>query len=189
MIERTAPDVDPRRFASFGPHSVLHAPVVSIPNPAGVHVGSWVSIGSYSVIEALVPERGVTVHIADGVYIGHFLRLTAMTEVRIGAEAMLSDRVYVADTGHEYRDVTVPIKRQPLLDGRRVEIGAGAWVGIGAVIVGDVRIGTNAVVAANSVVREDVPDFAVVAGDPARVIRYHDGETWASTGRDHPALD
>lgn len=180
MPEPPHPDVDTTAFASFGPHSVLHAPVLSIPNPGGVHVGSWVNIGSYAVIEALVPDRGVTVHIADGVYIGHFLRLSAMAEVTIGAEAMLSDRVYVSDTGHEYQDISVPIKRQPLLDGRRVEIGAGAWVGIGAVIVGDVRIGTNAVVAANTVVRHDVPDFAVVAGDPARIIRYHDGERWAA---------
>ncbi|MGY6500620.1 MAG: acyltransferase [Acidimicrobiales bacterium] len=181
MAEHPHPPVDPDNFAAFGPHSVIHAPVLSVPNPSGVHVGSWVNIGSYAVIEALVPERGVTVHIDDGVYIGHFLRLTAMTEVRIGAEAMLSDRVYVSDTGHEYDDITIPIKRQPLLDGRRVEIGAGAWIGIGAVIVGNIRIGTNAVVAANSVVREDVDDFTVVAGDPARVIRRHDGSEWEWT--------
>lgn len=176
-----------RGFASFGPHSVLHEPVVSLVNPGGIAVGSWVSIGAYAVIEALVPDRGVTVQIDDGAYLGHFLRLSAMTSVHIGAEALVSDRVYISDTGHTYEDPTVPIKRQGLRDGRRVAIGEGCWIGIGAVIVGDVTIGRNAVVAANSVVRGDVEPCTVVAGDPARVVRRYDGERWWSTPSPFPA--
>ena len=165
-------------FAAFGPYSELGRPTVSIPNPAGIHIGAFVKIGAFAVIESLVAERGVTVRIEDGAYIGNFARITAVGEVVIGAEAMLSDRVYVSDTGHVYEDVSRPIKRQGLRDGRRVEVGRGAWVGIGAAIVGNVRIGENAVVAANTVVRSDVPDCTVVAGNPAQVVRRHDGQTW-----------
>jgi acetyltransferase-like isoleucine patch superfamily enzyme len=165
-------------FAAFGPYSELGQPAVSIENPAGIHIGAFVNIGAFAVIESLVPERGVSVRIEDGAYIGHFPRITAVGEVVIGREAMLSDRVYVSDTGHIYEDVTQPIKRQGLRDGRRVEIGRGAWVGVGAAIVGNVRIGENAVVAANTVVRSDVPDFTVVAGNPAQVVRRHDGDAW-----------
>jgi acetyltransferase-like isoleucine patch superfamily enzyme len=172
------PPADLPPFAAFGPYSEIGRPAVCIDNPGGVHIGAFVKIGAYAVIEALVPERGVTVRIEDGAYIGNFPRITAVGEVVIGEEAMLSDRVYVSDTGHVYEDVTQPIKRQGLRDGRRVEIGRGAWVGIGAVIVGNVRIGENAVVAANTVVRQDVPDFPVVAGNPAHVVRQHDGESW-----------
>lgn len=167
-------------FAAFGPHSVLHEPVVSLVNPAGVHVGSWVNIGAYAVIEALVPERGITVRIGDGAYLGNFLRLSAATSVDIGAEALISDRVYISDTGHRYEDPSVPIKRQGLRDGRRVTIGAGAWLGVGSVVVGDVTIGENAVIAANTVVRGDVEARTVVAGDPAQVVRRYDGERWWS---------
>lgn len=166
------------RFASFGAYSEIGAPSTSIVNPEAIHVGTFVKIGKHAVIEALVPERGIGVRIEDGAYIGHFPRITAVGEVVIGEEAMLSDRVYVSDTGHIYEDVTQPIKRQGLRDGRRVEIGRGAWLGIGAVVVGNVRIGENAVVGANTVVREDVPDFTVVAGNPAEVVRRHDGERW-----------
>lgn len=165
-------------FAAFGPYSVLHEPAVSIVNPAGIWIGSWVNIGAYAVLEALVPERGVTVRIGDGTYIGHFLRLTAVGGVHIGDEALISDRVYISDTNHIYEDVSQPIKRQGLRDGRTVEIADGAWLGIGAVVVGGVRVGRNAVVAANAVVRADVPDFTVVAGNPAEVVRRHDGERW-----------
>jgi acetyltransferase-like isoleucine patch superfamily enzyme len=169
-----------REFAAFGDVSVIHEPVLSIVNPSGISIGSWVNIGAYAVIEALMPERGVTVRIDDGAYLGNFLRLTAMNEVHIGSESMISDRVYISDTGHHYEDITIPIKRQPLRDGRSVRIGEGAWIGIGAVIVGDITIGRNAVVAANSVVRDDVPDHTVVAGDPAVVVRHHSDGGWRS---------
>lgn len=179
--------VDPDSFASFGPYSELGEPTVSIVNPGCIHVGTFVKIGAYAVIEALVPDRGVTVRIDDGAYIGHFPRITAVGSVVIGEEAMIADRVYISDTGHIYEDVTQPIKRQGLRDGRRVEIGRGAWVGIGAAIVGNVRIGENAVVGANAVVREDVPDFTIVAGNPAQVVRRHDGERWEWTEPRPPA--
>jgi serine acetyltransferase len=169
-------------FAAFGPCSEISAPVVSVVNPGGISIGAFVKVGAYAVIEALVPERGVTVRIADGAYIGHFPRITAVGEVVIGEEVMIADRVYLSDTGHVYEDVTQPVKRQGLRDGRRVEIGRGAWIGIGAAIVGDVRIGENAVVGANAVVRDDVPGFTVVAGNPAQVVRRHDGERWQWAG-------
>ena len=165
-------------FAAFGGYSVLEQPVLAIVNPECVSIGVAVHIGAYAVIEALVPESGVTVQIDDRAYIGHFLRLTAVGGVHIGADAMLSDRVYVSDTSHLYEDVTQPIKVQGLRDGRHVEIGEGAWVGIGAAICGNVRIGRNAIVGANAVVHRDVPDFTVVAGNPAVVVRRHDGDAW-----------
>lgn len=179
--------VDPSEFAHFGEYSVIREPAVSIVNPGGISVGTWTNIGSYAVIEALVPERGVTVEIGDNVYIGHFFRLTSVNGVTIATEAMIADRVYISDTNHIYEDVTQPIKRKGLRDGRRVIVDEGAWIGIGAVVCGNVRIGRNAVVGANAVVREDVPPYTVVAGNPAVVVRRHDGDTWRSAvdfGRD-----
>lgn len=178
--------VDTSAFAAFGPYSEIGAPAISIVNPGGIEVGTFVKIGSFAVLEALVPERGVTLRIGDGAYVGHFPRITAVGEVVIGEEAMIADRCYISDTNHIYEDVTEPIKRQGLRDGRRVEIGRGAWLGIGAVVCGDVRIGENAVVGANAVVRDDVPDFTVVAGNPAQVVRRHDGEQWRWTGPKGP---
>ncbi len=179
-MDESHPDLP--AFAAFGACSELGVPTVSVVNPESVRVGAFVKIGAYAVLEALVPERGVTLHIADGVYIGNFARITAVGEVVIGEEAMVADRVYLSDTGHIYEDVTQPVKRQGLRDGRRVEICRGAWIGIGAVVCGDVRIGENAVVGANAVVREDVPDLTVVAGNPAQVVRRHAGDRWHWTG-------
>jgi acetyltransferase-like isoleucine patch superfamily enzyme len=55
---------------------------------------------------------------------------------------------------------------------RDTRVGSDVWIGTGAMILGGVEIGDGAVVAAGAVVVEDVPPFAVVAGNPASVLRY-----------------
>ena len=63
-----------------------------------------------------------------------------------------------------------PVFRQPVTS-RGIEIGDDVWIGSHAVVVDGVRIGSHAVVGAGSVVTRDVPDWAVVAGNPARIVR------------------
>ena len=52
-----------------------------------------------------------------------------------------------------------------------VEIGNDVWIGFNATILSGVRIGDGAVIAAGAVVAEDVPPYAIVAGNPARIVR------------------
>jgi maltose O-acetyltransferase len=52
-----------------------------------------------------------------------------------------------------------------------VRLRTDCWIGIGAVILPGVTIGRNAVIAANAVVRQDVPDYTVVGEIPARILR------------------
>ncbi|MEL4482925.1 CatB-related O-acetyltransferase [Shewanella algae] len=55
---------------------------------------------------------------------------------------------------------------------RKTVIGHDVWIGSRVTIIGGIKIGNGSVIAAGSIVTKDVPDFAVVAGIPARVIRY-----------------
>ncbi len=172
------------RLSHFGKGSRIEEPVLVLSNPAGIWIGDNVTIGSYAVLEANAPHGRRVLSIGNDTYIGYFARVTAATEVRIGAHVLISDRVYVSDTGHNYEDTTTWISHQGLRSGRHVEICDGAWIGIGAVIVGNVRVGIGAVVGANSLVQTDVPDYSVVVGNPARVVRHYDGENWRSRDRD-----
>jgi maltose O-acetyltransferase len=58
--------------------------------------------------------------------------------------------------------------------GADIHVGSRSWIGAGAMVLSGVRVGEGAVVAAGAIVTRDVPDYAVVAGVPAKVIRYRD---------------
>jgi serine O-acetyltransferase len=103
----------------------------------------------------------VRADIAPGLYIGHFKSIYVGPGVRIGAECNIGQMCFVSAAGPGFPPGTPVV-------GNRVYLGVGCKV-MGPVIVGnDVAIGANAVVLAN------VPDRAVVVGNPAKVIS-HDG--------------
>ena len=58
------------------------------------------------------------------------------------------------------------------LESRADVVGKGASIGSNATILSNIRIGENAIVGAGSVVTKDVPPIAIVAGNPARILRY-----------------
>ena len=106
--------------------------------------------------------------------IGDFSRVTANSrilvkkEIRIGSHTQISWDVQIMDTDfhHIYdSDGNTKVNTKP------VTIGNNVWVGSRVTIMKGVTIGDNAVIAAGSVVTRDVPRLALVAGNPARVIR------------------
>lgn len=177
-FRKPPPGIGTAGFAHFGERSVLAEPVLGVPNPTGIWIGDDVDIRPHAFLEALAPRGDVVLRIGDGTYVGPFCRITAIGGVEIGAKVLIADRCYISDSGHEYEDVDRPIIDQGMRHGRKVVIGDGAWLGVGAVVVGEVTIGRNSVVGANSVVRSSVPDFTVVAGDPAVPIRQFADGRW-----------
>ena len=94
--------------------------------------------------------------------------------VTIGARSEFGRHVFInraASVGHDCRLASYVSLAPGVTMGAHVEAGRGAFVGIGAVVLPEVRIGANAVVAAGSVVTTNVPERALVRGNPARVIR------------------
>ncbi len=82
--------------------------------------------------------------------------------------------VKILARGHDYRFFDK--ERQTKITEKPIHIKRGAWIASGAIILGGVCVGKYAVIAAGSVVVKDVPDYAVVAGNPAKIIKYIDRE-------------
>lgn len=133
---------------------------------ATVHLGRWSWIGHDCKIRAHEGE----VRIGAKSVLGQECTISAFQHVSIGNECILADRVMLIDFDHGIVDVERPIRLQGIYK-RDVRIGSNVWVGYGACVLRGVSVGDNSVVGTGAVVTKDVPDNAVVAGVPARVIR------------------
>lgn len=181
-------------FASFGAASCIDFPPATILNPGWIHIGSGTLVGPHSTLsvgygvgDPRIDERVLI--IGDRCVLGTRTTITAHERIEIGDAVFFGQNVFVTDASHGYQDPDVPIGRQ-WGPHQPVSIGAGTWVGHGAVILPGARIGRNVVVAAGAVVRGVVEDHAVVAGSPARVVRrLEPGVGWVGSTDVRPVID
>jgi acetyltransferase-like isoleucine patch superfamily enzyme len=102
-------------------------------------------------------------------------------QIRIADHVMFGHNVALLTGIHDY---SKPAGERAAIEdaARDIEIEQGAWIASNATVVGPVRIGEEAVVAAGSVVVKDVPARTIVAGNPARVVRYLLPESMRAAG-------
>lgn len=161
------------RFASWGARSAIEPPA-KLNSPYLIRVADNVVISAHAWLNAN-DEQGdgkVTMSIGSGTYIGRFAQINAWRDVVIENNVLIADRVFISDADHVYEDTSTPIILQGDIFKGRVLLREGCWIGIGVVILPGVTVGKNAIVASNSVVTKDVPDYSVVAGIPAKIIKY-----------------
>ncbi|MBM7442281.1 acetyltransferase-like isoleucine patch superfamily enzyme [Streptomyces sp. HB132] len=168
------------RFGRIGAGTRLAFPQGTVFGEPWIELGDHCVIGEQVTLTAglmpdldLGPEPILT--LGNGVVLGRGSHVIADTSVSIGPDTYCGPYVYITSTNHSYDDPDEPVGKQwPRME--PVVIGPGCWIGTGAVILPGARLGRNVVVAAGAVVRGEVPDHAVVAGAPARVVRSWDPE-------------
>ena len=162
-----------RSFFRFGSRSTLCLPI-RLGGADRVEIGDRVYVGAGCWIESLADDdfTGVPViSIGSGTSFSGYCTVTAVSRVSIGKNVLIARHVHISDHFHAFHDPVVPVKEQGVDRIADVVVKEGAWIGHGVVICPGVTIGRNAVIGANSVVREDVPDHCVAAGVPARILR------------------
>lgn len=170
-----------RRFHHMGARSGIAFPPGAVCGQRWITIGTETMIGPHVTLAAGMPTEELrtsepVVVIGDRCNIGRGSSIVGRCGIEIGDDVTTGPDVYITDHNHSYADVTVPIGRQWLTEAP-VRIGAGSWLGAGVTILPGADIGRNVTVAAGSVVRGTVPDFAVVAGAPARVVRSYAADT------------
>lgn len=154
---------------------------VQIFNPDCVTIGKGCDIAQNVVFAPLKEHHGVKypsrIIIGDNVHFGAFDRIASLDSVIIEDDVLFAAFVHVTDHSHQYLDVNHPITDQGVFSKGPVHIKKGAWLAFGCHILSGVTVGKNSVVAANSVVTKNVPDYTVVAGNPARIISQYNFET------------
>ena len=125
-------------------------------------------IGKTSVVSnQLTVEAPQNVKMGEHIYIMNGVLLMAAGGIIIEDYVLVASHAKIITNDHD------PYFR-PIITCKPVIIKEGAWIGAGAAIMKGVTVGKYAIVGANSVVTRDVPDFAVVVGAPAKVIKYLD---------------
>ncbi len=92
--------------------------------------------------------------------------------IKIGNSVMMAPEVVIYTQNHSSSRTDVPIGTQGREAIKPVNIGNDVWIGRRAMIMPGVKIGNGVIVAAGAVVTKDVPDYSVVAGVPAKVVKY-----------------
>jgi len=91
---------------------------------------------------------------------------------KIGKDVIMGREVIIISKNHKYSDSTKPIHLQGYEQVRPVIIEDDVWIGTRVIILPGRRIGRGAVIGAGSVVTKDVPPYAVVGGNPAKILKY-----------------
>ena len=120
-------------------------------------------------------ERGADFGTGRGISIGNGSGIGVNCKVRgpltIGENVMMGPNVHILTHTHNHHNVDIPMCKQGG-EFRKVTIGNDVWIGLNVVILPGVSIGNGVIIGAGAVVSKDIPNYAVVGGVPAKIIKY-----------------
>lgn len=163
-----------RLFGQIGQQSRILKPM-RLTNVENIFIGGGVTINKYAFLLTLglAGKPKPRLLIDDGCVIGHMNHITCLYRVTIGKKVLTADRVHISDNSHVFTDPAAAILDQGVVSEGEVCIGDGSWIGENASVL-SCKIGKHCVIGANAVVVNDIPDFSVAVGAPARVVRRFD---------------
>jgi len=128
---------------------------------------------------------GGEIEIGERCFVGEYTKIWSGNKIIIGDDVLISDNVHIVDTNshemnHKERaDGYLRIineghssNKEANINTAPITIGNYVWINFNSIILKGVTIGEGAIIAAGAVVTKDVPAFALVGGNPAKVIKY-----------------
>lgn len=160
--------------------SVSPLAIINTDQGSELQIGRGSMIGPYTLLNLLsdplaAQPRPSVLHIGERTAINEFNNIRAAgSEITIGNNCLLAQYVSIIGSNHATTRGK-PMRDQPWdMTKTGVFIGDDVWIGVQAVILPGVNVGSGSVVAAGAVVTKDIPEYAVAAGIPAKVMRYRE---------------
>jgi len=142
----------------------------------GIDVGAGVFLGRGTILSC----KDGDIAIGDHGNFGFHCEVFSGSSVTVGRHGLFAAQAYLVGGGHEFEGDLAVID-QPR-SSRGIVLGDNVWLGTGAKVLDGVRIGSDVVVGANAVVNSDLPDGAIAAGVPVRILRLRQAAPPAATG-------
>lgn len=175
------------RFKSIQKNSFINSPLKI--TPFCISLGENVRIFKNCRIEGVVKYNKINfiphIQIENNVSIQQNLHLTCANSIVIGENTAIASNVTITDIHHTYVDINIPIEKQDI-SVLQVDIGKNCKIYNNSVILPGSKIGNHVTIGANSVVAIEIPDYCVVVGAPAKIIKRYNFETknWNKTNAD-----
>jgi acetyltransferase-like isoleucine patch superfamily enzyme len=170
-------------FKEFGSGSYIRKPLLILSSKF-MSIGKNVTIRDGVRLEVVASgsRRSPQLVIEDDTNIEQNVHIVCHSHVHIGSKVSITGNCSIVDVTHPYTDLSDSSKIGSRIQDEDsfVEIGEGSFIGMGTVILPNVRIGKHTVIGANSVVDRSIPDYSVAAGAPVVVLKQYDfkKEAW-----------
>lgn len=121
----------------------------------------------------------------ENISIGQNFHITSAGNLIIGSDSTILGNVFITNIDHDYKEIGKHILEQQMLV-KETRIGKNCFIGYGAAIQAGTVLGAQCVIGANSVVRGVFPDYCVIVGVPAKVVKRFNSESkeWIKTNSD-----
>ena len=133
----------------------------------GIVIGDDVIINRNCYVQA----KNGFIKLSNRVSIGCNSVIVSMDGLELGEAVLTAGGCYLSAGSYTYEKKDVPIMDQTAYSNGPISIGAGTWLGTRVTVLDGVKIGKNSIIGAGAVVTKDVPDHAVAAGIPAKVLK------------------
>lgn len=139
----------------------------------GTGPDSRMTIGSRSIISkgCVIAAKNGPLEIGDEADIGPHVIIASIGGVVLEKNVLIAGNCYFGGARYNFDSLEKPIMYQGIYSRGPLVIGEGTWIGASAMVFDGVTIGKGCVVGAGAVVTKDIPDYSVVVGNPAKIIR------------------